>query len=124
MTYPKDCLCYRKPGPGKTLTVRYILNQLTESKNVLTFFINCWESRTLNQVIDEILKKVELPAMEQNTHVKLNRPNENIKTQEIIFFDEIDKVETRELNDMLYLLKRIGKVFFVYISNLRISFLI
>jgi len=119
LSLPKDCLCHGKPGTGKTLTVRYILNQLTESKNILTFFINCWETRTLNQVLDEILRKVELPVMEQNTHLKLSRLKEKIKIPAIIVLDEIDKVETKELNDMLYLLKRIGKVFFVCISNSR-----
>lgn len=38
---PFDCLCHGKPGTGKTALVRYVLQQLNENANALSFYVNC-----------------------------------------------------------------------------------
>jgi len=40
---PFDCLCYGKPGTGKTVLVKYLLNQLNENTSAFVFYINCWK---------------------------------------------------------------------------------
>ncbi len=117
---PIDCLCYGKPGTGKTLLVRCILAQVKEYTNAFAFYINCWENKTLNQVLDDILKEVELPIVEANRSVKISSLKRRIEGRPcVIALDEIDRLERKELNDILYLLGRIGNVGFICISNTR-----
>ncbi|MEM1557764.1 MAG: AAA family ATPase [Candidatus Bathyarchaeia archaeon] len=117
---PFDCLCHGKPGTGKTALVKYALNQLNENTNTLAFYVNCWENKTLNQVLDELLRQAQLPIVEASHSVKIDGLRNKIKGRAcIIALDEIDKLNGKELNDILYLLKELGKVGMVCISNTR-----
>lgn len=117
---PFDCLCYGMPGTGKTLLVKYVLQQLSENASVFTFYVNCWKNRTLNQVLDDMLKQVQIPIVEANRSVKIDGLKRKIRGKVcVIALDEIDKLDNKELNDILYLLKGIGKAGLICISNSR-----
>jgi len=74
----------------------------------------------LNQALNELLKQAQLPIVEASHSVKLNGLRNRIKGKaRVIALDEIDKLDGRELNDVLYLLKEIGKVGLIFISNTR-----
>lgn len=121
---PFDCLCHGKPGTGKTALVRYLLNQLSEVTNVLCFYVNCWENQTLNQILDELLKLMQVPVAERNNSVKIARLKNKIGNKPcVIALDEVDKINQKELNDILYVLKNLGKVGIICISNTRKYFL-
>ncbi|MEM0084925.1 MAG: AAA family ATPase [Thermoproteota archaeon] len=117
---PFDCLCHGKPGTGKTALVKYVLRQLSESTDAFAFYVNCWENRTLNQVLDELLRQAQLPIVEASHSVKLSGLKKKIGSKAcVIALDEIDKLDRKELNDILYLLKEVGRVGLICISNTR-----
>jgi len=121
---PIDCLCHGKPGTGKTVLVRYVLKQLEENTNALTFYVNCWENKTLTQVLDQMLKQVQLPIVDSDHSVKISRLKNKIKRKQwVIALDEVDKLSKKELSDVLYVLKNLGKVGIICISNTRKYFL-
>jgi cell division control protein 6 len=121
---PFDCLCHGKPGTGKTALVRYLLNQLSEATNVLCFYVNCWENQTLSQILDELLRLMQIPVVERNNSVKIARLKNKIGNKPcVIALDEVDKINQKELNDILYVLKNLGKVGVICISNTRKYFL-
>lgn len=77
---PVDCLCHGKPGTGKTVLVKYVLSQLEENSNALTFYVNCWENKTLTQILDQLLKQVELPIVDSKVSVKLSGLRQKLGT--------------------------------------------
>jgi len=117
---PFDCLCYGKPGTGKTALIKFILQQLNENTNALGFYVNCWENKTLNQVLDQILRQAQVPIVEASHSVKIAGLRRKIRDKAcIIALDEVDKLNEKDLNDIFYLLKELGKVGLVCISNTR-----
>ena len=119
-----DCLCYGKPGVGKTIFVKSLLDQIEENTNSFAFYVNCWKNTTLNQILDELLRQVKLPIVEANHAVKLAGLKRKIGDRAcVIALDEVDKLSEKDLNDIFYLLKELGKVGLVCISNTRKYFL-
>jgi len=117
---PLDCLCHGKPGTGKTVLIKYVLQQLSEQTNALTFYVNCWENKTLNLVLDRLVEQAEIFVPETKYSVKISRLRKKIGNRPcVIALDEVDKLESKELNDILYMLKNLGKVGLICISNTR-----
>lgn len=117
---PLDCLCHGKPGTGKTALVKYILQQVQETTNAFAFYVNCWENKTLNLILDRIVEQSSLVIAEKSYSVKLSRVKQKIGNRPcVVALDEVDKLERKDLNDILYMLKEIGKVGIVCISNTR-----
>lgn len=121
---PIDCLCHGKPGTGKTVLVKYVLKQLEENTNALSFYVNCWENKTLTQILDQLLRQVEMPIADSKLSVKLSALKRKINRKPcVIALDEVDKLRRRELNDILYNLKNLGRIGLICISNTRRYFL-
>jgi orc1/cdc6 family replication initiation protein len=117
---PLDCLCHGKPGTGKTALVKYVLQQVSENTSALSFYVNCWENKTLNQILDQLLRQIELPVVEANYTVKVSRLKQKIGNKPcVIALDEIDKLDRKDLNDVLYMLNELGRVGLICISNTR-----
>ena len=117
---PFDCLFHGKPGTGKTALVKYILQQLNENTNALGFYVNCWESKTLNLILDGLIEQAHVVVSDVSSSAKISRLKQKLKGKAcVVVLDEIDKLDTRGLNNILYILKEIGKIGIVCISNTR-----
>jgi len=117
---PLDCLCHGKPGTGKTALVKYILQQVQENTKALVLYVNCWENKTLNLILDRLIEQLNLVIAEKGYSMKLSRMKQKVKDRPcIVALDEVDKLDRKDLNDILYMLKEIGKVGIVCISNTR-----
>jgi cell division control protein 6 len=122
---PLDCLCYGKPGTGKTALVKYILQQIQENTNAFAFYVNCWECRTLFSVLDKIIAQLGLIVAEKDSSIRLSRIKQKINGKAcIIALDEVDKLESKDMNNVIYMLKGLGKVGLICISNKREYFLV
>lgn len=117
---PLDCLCHGKPGTGKTVLVKYVLQQAEENTNALSFYVNCWENKTLSLILDRLLEKAGIVLAERNYFSKISRLKKRIGSRPcVVALDEVDKLDRISLNDILYMLKGMGKVGIVCISNTR-----
>jgi len=117
---PLDCLCHGKPGTGKTALVKYILQQVQENTNALALYVNCWENKTLNLILDRMVEQLGIVIAEKSYSVKLSRVKQKIKDSPyVVALDEVDKLDRKDLNDILYMFKGMGKVGVVCISNTR-----
>jgi len=106
---PQDCLCYGSPGTGKTSLVRYVLSEASNYAMTRTFYINCWERKTLNAVLDELAMQAGLVVPELGSSQKTDRLRHKLGDRPfVIALDEVDKLEPKELNDILYILKDLG----------------
>jgi cell division control protein 6 len=105
---PLDCLCHGKPGTGKTALVKYVFQQIQENTNALALYINCWENKTLSSILDRIVEQLGLVIVEKSHCVKLTRVKRKIEDKPcVIALDEVDKLESKELNDAVYMLSNI-----------------
>jgi cell division control protein 6 len=121
---PFDCLCHGKSGTGKTALVKYVLNQVNENTNALAFYVNCWENKTLNLILNRLIEQAGIILSETGYSAKLERLKLKLKNRAcVIALDEVDRLEDKALNDILYMLKGLGKVGLVCISNTRKYFL-
>jgi len=117
---PLDCLCHGKPGTGKTALVKYILQQIQENTNAFALYVNCWENKTLNLVLDRLVEQLGIVVAEKGYSVKLSRMKQKIKDSPcVVALDEVDKLDRKDRNDIFYMLKEIGKLGVVCISNTR-----
>jgi len=121
---PLDCLCHGKPGTGKTAVVKYILKQIQENSNAFALYVNCWENKTLSSVLDRLVEQLGLIVAEKSYMRKLARVKKKVRDSLcVIVLDEIDKLDRKELNNVIYILKQLGKVGLICISNKREYFL-
>jgi cell division control protein 6 len=68
-----DCLCHGKSGTGKTALVKYVLNRVNENTNALAFYVNCWENKTLNLVLDRLIEQAGIILSETGYSAKLEK---------------------------------------------------
>jgi len=117
---PYDCLCHGLPGTGKTALVKYVLDQIRENTTALAFYVNCWENKTLNLILDRLVEQAGIVISEVSYSVKVARMKQKLKDRTcVVALDEVDKLERKDLNDVLYTLKELGNVGIVCISNTR-----
>lgn len=53
---PLNAWLYGKPGTGKTVVAKYVLEQLIEQTSVRGIYVNCWEYRTLFAIADKLVR--------------------------------------------------------------------
>lgn len=117
---PHDCMCYGQPGTGKTALVKSVLRQLKENTSTIAFFVNCWENKTLNLVLDRLVEQAGLVLSEVGYASKVARLKQWIKDRRCaVALDEVDRLQRKEINDILYTLKALGKTVIICISNSR-----
>ena len=117
---PLDCLCHGKPGTGKTVLVKYVLQQAEENTSALSFYVNCWENKTLSLILDRLIEQAGIVLAERSYSSKISRLKRRIGSRPcVVALDAIDKLDKKNLKDILYMLKGMGKVGVVWISNTR-----
>ncbi|MDD2678293.1 MAG: AAA family ATPase [Candidatus Nanoarchaeia archaeon] len=118
---PANVFITGKPGIGKTLTVRYILQDLSENRNeVIPCYINNWKCSTYHSVFVELSKffGVPYPRKGVSTDEIIRNIIKKIEGKKgvVIVFDEIDKAKD---TDFIYpLVEGLGrKIGIILISN-------
>jgi len=106
-----------KPGTGKTSTVRFVLNQLSDySSRVAPVYVNCWEFSTRHSILSKIASSLGefVPRRGIATDEIFERILEVVKKERkmpIVALDEIDRLMVSQYGQdkVLYDLIRAGE---------------
>jgi cell division control protein 6 len=117
---PINMFLYGGPGTGKTLTIKYILNEIEslnkENKlNVESIYINCGLTQTFHKIVSIIGRRFNIASdlEEISSYIKEN----NIKV--ILVLDEIDKIQN--INSSIYALSRLSHEYKISFSIIGIT---
>lgn len=118
---PMNVWLHGKPGTGKTLAIRWLLDSIKQESSVKAIYVNCWEHRTFYLVVDKIIREQKVMFAERtDAALKLERFYRTIGNKPfIVVLDEIDKPTPTERNAILYNLCRIGNLGLICICNSR-----
>jgi len=110
---------------GKTVTAASVLNRLKEKNNISSVRVNCWENDTCFEVLDAIILALKiLRAEEHRTSVKLEKLRSHLRDQPlIVVLDDIDQLQTGEMDAIAHHLCALGNVGIVCISQSSEAFL-
>ena len=116
----KNILVYGKPGIGKTLLCRHVLNALEEEdveEEVIPIYINCWQKNTNFQIITEICRLLDYKFVQNKRTEDLFEIAKNMlnKKSVVFCFDEIDKIENMDL--VYHILEEIYRKTIIFITN-------
>ncbi|HLD06549.1 MAG TPA: ORC1-type DNA replication protein [Candidatus Nanoarchaeia archaeon] len=127
---PSNIFVYGKTGTGKTVTVNFVVKQITDlsvqrSIPIRVFYVNCrlkkvadTEYRLLTQLIQELGKSVPITGLPTDEVYKIFFDAvEGEKQSLIIILDEIDQLIKKAGDSILYNLTRIN----TELKNSRIS---
>ncbi len=109
---PSNIFIYGNVGTGKTISTKFVLNQLGEASNIKTIYMNCklkkvsdTEYRLLAQILKEL--GVWVPETGLPTSVLYKKFFEVVEGQNIILvLDEIDALFNHSGNEFLYNISR------------------
>ncbi|MBS3054927.1 MAG: AAA family ATPase [Candidatus Aenigmarchaeota archaeon] len=51
---PQNTFVYGTPGIGKTASVKHVFRQFEEYSGVKTFYVNCWDYRTIHSILTKL----------------------------------------------------------------------
>jgi len=114
----RNCFVFGKPGIGKTVAVRHLLNEIEEKYDeVLPLYINCWQKNTTYKIIVDLCEQLGYKFTQNKKTEELMKIVSGIinKKTAVFAFDEIDKAE--ELDFIYTLLEQIYKKSIVIITN-------
>ena len=115
----RNILVHGKPGIGKTVAIKHLLKDLEdETDDILSVFINCWQSNTTYKIMLEICEQLGYKFIQNKKTedlVKVIKEIINKNAGAVFVFDEIDKAED---SDFLYtLLEVIFRKSIIIITN-------
>ncbi|MFH1590769.1 MAG: AAA family ATPase [archaeon] len=114
----RNLLITGKPGIGKTLAVRDVLDQIEErTDEVRPVYVNCWHRNSSYKVALELCEQLDYPLTHNKRTDELLKMcvREANKKSAVFVFDEIDKVEDY---DFLYMiLEEVFRKSVVLITN-------
>ncbi len=114
----KNLFITGKPGIGKTVAVRHILNELNkETEEIETIYINCWKKDTAYKVIMDICEQLNYKFIQNRRTDELLKEIAKIlnKKAAVIVLDEADKLA--EISIIYNLLEDIYKKTIILITN-------
>jgi cell division control protein 6 len=106
-------------GTGKTLCATYAATELTKSKTALVAHSNCWSSNSLYALVNDIIDQFGILRAElQDTRFKIDRIRKHVKDKQCVFvIDEIDRLDAKERNAVLYQFMDLQNFWIVAISH-------
>ena len=114
----KNVFIYGKPGVGKTVALKKILDELDEETDkIITLYINCWQRNTTYKIVAEVCEMMDFKFIQNKKTEELFRwIKQNLNKKSVVFvFDEVDKLEDM---DFLYMiLEEIYRKTIILITN-------
>ncbi len=107
-----------KPGVGKTLSVKHVLNELAEtSDEIIPIYINCWKKDTSHKIVLEICEQIGFKFTHNRTTDELIKEISNIlnKKSVVVVFDEVDKISENRI--IYFLLEDVYRKAILLITN-------
>ena len=123
--HPIHAWVYGSPGTGKTLCVRYVLEQEAGSAGWLPVFVNCREKFTFLSIVEGILDKVKpLRSPQRSRERQLAFLSDTLRNRRsVIALDEINVIKREELADLLHHLSSLPRTSIICISSSRLLLL-
>jgi archaeal cell division control protein 6 len=116
----KNVFVYGKPGIGKTLAIKHILNELEEeTEDILPIYVNCWQKNTTYKVLLEICDILGYKFTQNKKTEELFKIIKDIVNKKcaVFVFDEVDKTE--ELDLLYTLIEGIYRKTIIMITNFK-----
>ncbi len=125
---PTNIFVFGKPGTGKTVTLKYVLNELTEfSDRTKCLYINCFENNSRHAILAKATNFLGYPVPSRGIGSEeiFDRFVAVIKSKRIVpvfVFDEAEQLlKTDESKKLLYDLSRLNEQYKIFIGLAFIS---
>lgn len=116
----KNVFVYGKPGIGKTLAVKHILQELEEeTEDIMPIYVNCWQKNTTYKVLLEICDILGYKFTQNKKTEELFKIAKDIVNKKcaVFVFDEVDKTE--EIDLLYTLVEGIYRKTIIMITNFK-----
>jgi Cdc6-like AAA superfamily ATPase len=106
-------------GTGKTHCTTYAASEIAKSHRILLAYSNCWSSNSLYALVNDVIDQFGVLRAElQDTRFKLERIKKHVGDRQCIFIiDEVDRLEAKERNAVLYQFHDLKNFWIVAISH-------
>lgn len=114
----KNVFVVGKPGIGKTLAIKHILNELEEETDeIIPIYVNCWQKNTSYKVLLEICDILGYKFTQNKKTEELFTIIKDIvnKKSAVFVFDEVDKSE--EIDVLYTLIEQVYRKTLIMITN-------
>lgn len=114
----RNLLLYGKPGVGKTVACKHVLNELEEQTDeIIPIFINCWQKDSTYKVLVEICEQLNYMLTHNKKTDELFKIIKTLinKKSAVFVFDEADKLQ--DLDILYFILEEIYKKTIILITN-------
>jgi len=116
---PMHIWIWGPPGAGKTHCAVHSAQILAEKRAVKVAHSNCWKSGSLYALVNDVIDQFSILRAElQDTRFKIDRIRKHLKDRQCIYIiDEIDRLDVKERNSVLYQFHDLSNVWIVAISH-------
>lgn len=114
----RNVFIYGKPGVGKTVAVKKVLEELEEkTDDIKSIYINCWQKNTTYKIFIEVCEQIDYKfTHNKNTEELFGVIKKNLNQKGVVFvFDEIDRVVDQDF--LYYILEEIFSKTIILITN-------